>query len=188
MNMQLAIAIYIALIITGRFLSQRREKQKLFTQWKSISKDYTAIISLLATAIAMGLALLEATLSEDADLQVTLIIIGIVVMIIGWVVAFYANREIRKNWSPIIEKTKSQELVTSGIYSLIRHPLYFSGLCILSGTNLYFCSKWAWTGLILALITILIRIFIEEKKLKERFGDVYTSYMQKTKVLIPWIF
>jgi protein-S-isoprenylcysteine O-methyltransferase Ste14 len=191
MDMQSAIVIYIVLTVTGRFLSQRQRKnnrQKQLSQWGSIVKDYTAVIAVIATATAMGLALLEAALREDTVLHITPIIIGIVIVIGGWVVAWYANRKIGTNWSPIIEKTKRQELVTSGIYSFVRHPLYFSGLCILIGTNIYFCSKWAWIGTGIALITTLFRIPIEEKKLKERFGDEYIAYMHKTKALIPWIF
>lgn len=191
MDMQLALAIYIVLIVIGRFISQRQRKSdghKKTSQWKSIAKDYTAIISVLATAIAMGMALLEAALRQDAILQITLITIGAVIVIIGWIIAYLANREIGANWSPIIEKTKRQELVTSNIYSVVRHPLYLSGLCILIGTNLYFSSRWAWIGSVIAIIVILIRIPIEERKLKERFGDQYIAYMQNTKAIIPWIF
>lgn len=189
MEMQLAIVIYIVLIVIGRFLSQIQRKHTRQKQsWKSIVKDSTAIISVITTAIAMGLALLEAALRKNAILPITLIIIGIVVIIIGWIISYFANREIGVNWSPIIEKTKRQELVTSNIYSIVRHPLYLSGFCILIGTNLYFSSKWAWIGSAIAILTTLIRIPIEEKKLKERFGDEYTAYIKKTKAIIPWIF
>lgn len=189
MEIQLAIVIYIVLIVLGRFLSQMHRKHIGQKQsWKSIVKDFTAIISVLATAIAMGLALLEAALREDAILQLIPIIIGVVFIIIGWVIAYFANREIGVNWSPIIEKTKRQELVTSNIYGFVRHPLYLSGFCILIGTNLYFSSKWAWIGSVIVVITILIRIPIEERNLKERFGDEYIAYMKKTKRIIPWIY
>ena len=191
MDMQLDLVIYIALIIIGRFISQRQRKSdrhKKTWQWKSLAKDITAIISVFATAIAMGLALFEAALRQDAISRITLTVIGAVIIIIGWIIAYYANREIGANWSPIIEKTKRQELVTSNIYSVVRHPLYLSGLCILIGTNLYFNSKWAWIGSVIAIITILFRIQIEEKKLKERFGEQYAKYMKNTKAIIPWIF
>lgn len=168
-------------------MPRKHSRQKQSLQWKNIVKDSTAIIIMLATAIAMGLALFEAVL-HDEILQITPIIVGIVFIIIGWVIAYFANREIGVNWSPIIEKIKSQELVTSNIYSFVRHPLYLSGFCILIGTNLYFSNKWAWIGSVIAIITTLIRIPIEEKKLKERFGDEYTAYMKKTKAIIPWIF
>jgi protein-S-isoprenylcysteine O-methyltransferase Ste14 len=167
-------------------MPRKHSKQK--ESWKSIVKDVTAIISALATAISMGLALLEVALREDAILQITLMIIGIVFLIIGWVVAYFANREIGANWSPIIQKTKRQELVRSNIYSFVRHPLYLSGFCILIGTNLYFSSKWAWMGAVIVIIITLIRIPIEEKKLIERFGDDYITYIKKTKAIIPWIF
>lgn len=125
MDMQSAIVIYIVLTVTGRFLSQRQRKnnrRKQLSQWRNIVKDYTAIVAVIATAFAMGLALLEAALREDTVLPITSIIIGTVIVTGGWVVAWFANRKIGTNWSPIIEKTNRQELVTSGIYSLVRHP------------------------------------------------------------------
>lgn len=191
MDMQLALVVYVAITLIGLFISQRQRKnkvQKQSLQWKSIVRDFTAIISAFATAIAMGFALLEAALRENDILTFTQIILGTVIMIIGWAIAYLANREIGANWSPVVEKTERQELVTSGIYSLVRHPLYLSGLLILAGTNLYFSNKWAWIGFIIVFITVLFRIPVEERELVERYGDEYILYKQKTKAIIPWVF
>jgi protein-S-isoprenylcysteine O-methyltransferase Ste14 len=102
-------------------------------------------------------------------------------------IAYFANREIGVNWSPTIEKTQKQKLITSGIYGIVRHPLYLSGLLILVGTNIYFGSKWAWLGAILTLIALLLRIPVEEKHLIKRFGEAYIAYKRQTKAILPWI-
>ncbi|HHX51439.1 MAG TPA: isoprenylcysteine carboxylmethyltransferase family protein, partial [Clostridia bacterium] len=89
---------------------------------------------------------------------------------------------------PIIEKREDQKLITSGIYGMVRHPLYLSGLLILAGTNIYFGSKWAWVGTVAAMVIILVRIPLEEKKLIKRFSQEYISYRRHTKRILPWIF
>lgn len=190
MDIQLALAIYAANIVIGSCFSQSQRKniQRQSLQWKSIGRDFTAIISALATALAIGLAVLEAAMRKNTILTITEIIVGTVIIIISWVIACLPNRAIGTNWSPIIEKTERQKLVTTGICGLVRHPLYLSGLFILVGTNLYLSSKWSWIGLIITFITILFRIPIEERKLKERYGKEYILYMHKTKAILPWIF
>jgi protein-S-isoprenylcysteine O-methyltransferase Ste14 len=191
MDMRLALAIFVAITVIGRYFSQGPRKNKMPKQarpWKSMVRDSTAIISALAAGIAMGLAVLEAALGGNTRLSIVRVLFGTVIMIIGWVIAYFANREIGANWSPIIEKTPRQQLVTSGIYRHVRHPLYLSGLLILAGTNLYFSCQWAWFGLLMVLVPILYRLPLEERELKERYGDEYISYMRKTKAIIPRIF
>ena len=185
-----SLIIYIIVMFTGRLLSQRqrRRRQSLSTQWQSMVNDPTALASGLLVAIAIGMALIEATLRQNITLQLHTALIGVIILIVGWGIAYFANREIGENWSPTLEKTEEQKLVTSGIYVIVRHPLYLSGLLILVGTNVYFGSKWAWLGTTLALIVILLRIPIEEKHLKERFGEEYIAYKRRTKAILPWIF
>jgi protein-S-isoprenylcysteine O-methyltransferase Ste14 len=115
-------------------------------------------------------------------------ITGLMMIIFGALCGYLANREIAENWSPIIEKSPTQRLITSGIYGVVRHPLYSSGLLILAGTNTYFGSQWSWLGTIIVLAGILCRIPLEEKKLIDRFGLEYITYRQQTKAILPWIF
>jgi len=185
-----SLIIYIIVIFTGRLLSQRqrRRRQSLSTQWQNMVNDPTTLASGLLVAIAIGMALIEATLRQNITLQLHTALIGVIILIVGWGIAYFANREIGENWSPTLEKTEEQKLVTSGIYVIVRHPLYLSGLLILVGTNVYFGSKWAWLGTTLVLIVILLRIPIEEKHLKERFGEEYIAYKRRTKAILPWIF
>jgi protein-S-isoprenylcysteine O-methyltransferase Ste14 len=137
--------------------------------------------------VGFGAPLLEASLGERFA-PVWSALSGIICMAVGFLIAYYANRTIAKNWSPVIEKTKEQKLIQSGIYSAVRHPLYFSGLLLLIGTNLYFGNAWSWLSTILAAIVTLYRIPIEEKQLEERFGQEYADYKARTKALIPWVY
>ena len=82
------------------------------------------------------------------------------------------------------------KLITTGIYGIIRHPIYLSyvllflGYCILLHSNLI-------TFVILGLIcTIWLgnRIALEEEMLLAKFGEEYKAYQRKTKKLFPFIY
>ncbi len=84
-----------------------------------------------------------------------------------------------------IEKTT--QLVKSGIYRYIRHPLYCS--LLLLGTGVMFKNPGP-LQIVLGIINVLAVYFTartEEKEMILKFGKGYTEYMQETKMFIPWI-
>jgi protein-S-isoprenylcysteine O-methyltransferase Ste14 len=96
---------------------------------------------------------------------------------------------IGRNISETILTKKNQELVMTGPYQYIRHPLYtgalieFFSLGIISANGLILFSS-----LLTALIFRLIIIPLEEKNLKKIFGNRYEKYMKKTGAMFPKIF
>ncbi|HLO14711.1 MAG TPA: isoprenylcysteine carboxylmethyltransferase family protein [Anaerolineales bacterium] len=181
------ILVYVALLLVGRFISQRQRKSEgLLLQTQKIAKDPTAMVMALSVFLGFSLPLFEAALRVIFT-PTWVTVIGIVFIASGFFLARWANRSIAENWSPVINKTTDQRLAQSGAYSVVRHPLYLSGLLLLIGTNLYFGNSWSWLSTILALIITLYRIPIEEKQLVSRFGQEYADYKRQTKALIPWI-
>jgi protein-S-isoprenylcysteine O-methyltransferase Ste14 len=82
----------------------------------------------------------------------------------------------------------TSQLVIVGAYRFIRHPLYASLLFLGWGA---FLKQFSWIGLALAgAITLLLFLTarVEEAENKIHFGESYTSYMQHTKMFIPYIF
>ena len=85
-----------------------------------------------------------------------------------------------------IENTTN--LVTTGAYRYIRHPLYSS---LLVGTwGVFFKGPSLITGFLSIATTIFIILTArtEEKENIQKFGDEYTGYIKKTKMLIPLIY
>lgn len=184
------LMVYVIVIVCGRFLSQsqRRVTQSPRSQWQSILKDPTAIVAALSAALGIGMAVTEGALKQDHGPHLYVRLPGLAVLLAGLLVGYLANREIGKNWSPSIEKSEAQMLVTSGIYHVVRHPLYLSGLLVLVGTNVYFRCTWAWAGAALVLLVTLLRIEVEEQRLAERFGEAYLVYQRRTKKILPWVY
>ena len=79
------------------------------------------------------------------------------------------------------------ELVTTGPYSAVRHPIYSGIILAMAGTAV--AVSWYW----LVAVVLLGGYFIysavmEERYLAERFPDAYPRYKQSTKMLIPFVF
>lgn len=84
---------------------------------------------------------------------------------------------------PLIDGRRPEELVISGLYRWVRHPLYSCGLMIL-----WLTPVMSWNVLALALglsAYILIGIRFEERKLLAEFGQAYADYQRRTPALLP---
>ena len=83
----------------------------------------------------------------------------------------------------LVEEEKTGNLVTSGLYRSVRHPLYTFSLAILwLPPSMSMNSFIVYAGL---TIYVLIGIFFEERKLLREFGPAYTQYKSVTPMLLP---
>jgi protein-S-isoprenylcysteine O-methyltransferase Ste14 len=99
----------------------------------------------------------------------------------------WVHYALNKEWSTNLRIRKEHQLVTSGPYQWVRHPMYcllftfFVGLTLLSSS---------WPVLALAALSIAFlyrRIGIEERMMLEHFGEEYRAYIQSTGRLLPLI-
>jgi len=79
------------------------------------------------------------------------------------------------------------ELVVSGLYSKIRHPLYAGFVLIFIGYFLFAGTAAAAVHLICLTIYIPIGIYFEEKNLVDLYGQSYIEYQEKVPAFFPWI-
>jgi protein-S-isoprenylcysteine O-methyltransferase Ste14 len=75
---------------------------------------------------------------------------------------------------------RATELVTSGIYSRIRNPIYVSGLIFLVGLFLMLRLRYLWLLLPVVVIMQTIRARQEARVLEAKFGDAYREYCART--------
>lgn len=101
---------------------------------------------------------------------------GLFVLGIGIVIA--ARRELSRQGQPTDPGHPTQRLVTSGVFSVSRNPLYLGGVLTLAGIAWFFNLVWALIALLPAMIAChFILIAPEEKYLIARFGDAYRTYV-----------
>ena len=83
----------------------------------------------------------------------------------------------------LVAEEKAGNLVTSGLYRSVRHPLYTFSLSILWLSPSMSMNSWiVYAGL---TIYVLIGIYFEERKLLREFGSAYAQYKSMTPMLIP---
>jgi protein-S-isoprenylcysteine O-methyltransferase Ste14 len=78
-------------------------------------------------------------------------------------------------------------LVKSGVYSLIRHPLYFSLFLLGTGVLMKDPAPLALALGGINLVAVWLTSMTEEKEMVDRFGEPYKEYMKETKMFIPFI-
>jgi len=113
--------------------------------------------------------------------------LGLFLFALGLGFAIWARLNIGRNWGTPMSKKEEPELVTSGPYRLVRHPIYSGILVAGTGTAV----ALSWVGLIavaLAGVYFVYSATVEERYLTEQFPDTYPMYKRSTKMLVPLIF
>ena len=103
----------------------------------------------------------------------------------GVLYACWARRTLGRNWSSVVKLQHDHELVATGPYRRVRHPIYTGLLCALLGTAL---KVGDWRGLLAVAIVLASfwhKLRQEERWLGEHFGAAYAAYRKTTAVLIP---
>jgi protein-S-isoprenylcysteine O-methyltransferase Ste14 len=97
-----------------------------------------------------------------------------------------AHRALGKRWSHTLETAPEHALVTSGIYGLVRHPIYVS-LILWAIAQPVLLPNWlaGWSGFIAVAMLWLVRVPREERMMLDRFGPEYRDYMARTGRLLP---
>jgi protein-S-isoprenylcysteine O-methyltransferase Ste14 len=130
------------------------------------------------------IGLLKLNGTKSLPLQV----LSVMFSITGLLIAIIARNTIAGNWSSSIDLKQDHELVTSGIYGYMRHPIY-SGVFLMDLGSVVFFQNIEL--LIISLIVVSFFIYkarLEEKFMTQNFPDSYPDYTKKVKGFIPFIY
>jgi protein-S-isoprenylcysteine O-methyltransferase Ste14 len=144
----------------------------------------TVIASLTATFLMVGLSFLPAgpmLWSANASTLQS----GLALSVLGSAVAFVAFLSLGPNFSVTPE---ARDLVVSGPYRLLRHPIYFAELLMIAGIVLSYARLTTLLGAIAVLGLQIYRIEAEEKLLRENFSATFADYTTRTSYrLVPLV-
>jgi protein-S-isoprenylcysteine O-methyltransferase Ste14 len=112
--------------------------------------------------------------------------IGLAIWVLGLALAVWARVYIGTNWGMPMSRKDNPDLVTSGPYHRIRHPIYTGILLALVGTTVAVSLYW------LAAVVLIGAYFLysavhEEHYMTQQFPDSYPAYKHSTKMLIPFL-
>jgi protein-S-isoprenylcysteine O-methyltransferase Ste14 len=112
--------------------------------------------------------------------------IGAACAVLGIGFAVWARAHLGRDWSSHPDVKEGHELVTSGPYAYVRHPIY-TGV-ILAAIGSAIGTNYFWMLIVLAVVVMfLLRIPKEEGYMMELFPEQYPAYRARTKRLIPFI-
>jgi len=112
--------------------------------------------------------------------------IGLALFFLGLALAIWARVYLGRNWGMPMSQKVDPELVTTGPYHSIRHPIYSGIVLAMIGTTIAVSLYWL-VAVILLGAYFLYSAVVEERSMARLFPDSYPEYKRSTKMLIPFI-
>ena len=114
--------------------------------------------------------------------------IGAIVTVGGLLFAVWARHYLGSNWSSAVTIKQGHELITTGPYALVRHPIYTGILTGFLGTAIALSQVRGVIGFVLIFFVLWAKLRIEEEWMRSQFGETYATYADQTAMLVPYLF
>jgi len=176
-------AIFVILWIIGAFTSKRTvRRQSWASRFGIVAIAILECLLLFWAARYFGFA--NRRFLPDSPIYQW---IGVFMTIAGVMFAIWARVTLGRNWSGTVTVKQNHELIRTGPYALVRHPIYTGITFAVIGTAI-FDGEIRSIILIVAMLSVLTHnMKIEEQFMTTQFGSEYTSYRQNTKALLPFL-
>jgi protein-S-isoprenylcysteine O-methyltransferase Ste14 len=112
--------------------------------------------------------------------------LGVGLVLLGFGFALWARMHLGRNWGIPMSLRQGHELVTSGPYAYVRHPIYSGLMLAMIGSVLAVGLVWL-ALLVISFVYFLVSARTEEKMMVAQFPDAYPAYRQRTRMLIPFV-
>lgn len=114
-------------------------------------------------------------------------LLGSILTLVGFVVGLIALLQLKTSLSPFPTPKINGQLIRSGVFALVRHPIYFSILLCASGYALFQSSIYRLMVSLLLLVLFHFKSSYEENLLCKKYSE-YKDYQQKVGKLFPKLF
>lgn len=113
--------------------------------------------------------------------------VGDVLCVLGLLLALWARVTLGRNWSASVRFKKGHELIRTGPYALVRHPIYTGVLLMIIGTMIFIGRSEGIILVAVAIAGLWIKLRAEERLMTTHFPTEYPAYKALTKALIPFV-
>ena len=114
--------------------------------------------------------------------------LGALVMVAGLLFAVWAREHLGSNWSRSVTIKQGHELITTGPYAVVRHPIYTGILAGFLGTAIALSQVRGFIVFVLIILTLWLKLRMEEQWMRSQFGETYANYAHQTAALVPYLF
>lgn len=114
-------------------------------------------------------------------------VIAAAVCVVGLAIALWSRWTLAGNWSSDVRFKEGHQLMKTGPYRFVRHPIYTGILLMLTAPAIQFGRLHHWLGLTIMCAGIWIKLKQEEALMLQHFPE-YSEYRKRVKALIPFLF
>lgn len=180
-----ALAITVYLMKNHPKLLERR----LSSAGSTVEKEKTQQIIMFLASMAFVATIVLPAIDQRfpwSDVPIHIVILGNSLVVLGFVIIFFVFKE-NTFTASTIEVAEGQKVISTGLYAIVRHPMYSGGLIMLLGVPLALGSYWGLLAFVAIALVILWRLLDEEKFLKQNLPG-YIEYCQKLRYrLVPFV-
>jgi protein-S-isoprenylcysteine O-methyltransferase Ste14 len=187
---------YIIIILTSSLfglqhsgLSALRVKERIIDRWGKEGYarifNITSMLTLLIAFLSMNFWNWIYFFTQPTMIQPILFILGILLGLSGVILAMIASRVISVSTVADMRTDRKAELVTDGIYSRIRHPLYLATLMVFFALALIYPFPSVIVFSLCMILYTMIGAYFEERKLVLHYGDDYLEYKKSAGFILP---
>jgi protein-S-isoprenylcysteine O-methyltransferase Ste14 len=162
------------------------QKRTYFKEKEKTQRTFNILVWMLAIIAILIIPGLDFR-HHWSHIPVWLVIVASTIMLIGFIMVVIVMKQ-NIYTSRAVEIQEDQKLIDSGLYLIVRHPMYLFGLIVICSTPLILGSVYAFMlMMIFCPLLFIIRILNEEKVLKDNLVG-YKEYMEKVRYrLIPLV-
>ncbi len=172
-------------------ISSLRVKNAIIDRW---SKETYATIFNVSSVLAVSIAFLSMNywdwlyfIFAPHLIVIPLLILGFVFLISGLYIAFEASSVISVSTVADMRTDRQPELITDGIYSRIRHPLYLATIVMFLAIGFIYPNPRVLVFVAGMVLYTLVGAYFEERKLILHYGETYLEYAKNVGFIIPKI-
>ncbi|MCU0522075.1 MAG: isoprenylcysteine carboxylmethyltransferase family protein [Anaerolineae bacterium] len=177
---------YIGLVLLYRF-AETAVMIRTGTVTRRPVKDLTAWMIVIPYWLVIASTAIEYTSGRHEQPPLVAVVVGAILFAAATLVRVRAHLDLGAQFSMFIEEGKEGGLVTTGLYSRIRHPLYLANILLFLACPTFLAVVWAWGAALMGIIGVVTRIEIEEQHLTRTF-EGYAAYAKTTWKLVPRIY
>ncbi len=148
--------------------------------------NFTSVLTLLIAFHLMQFENWLYFITDSTSIQPLLLVLGILFGIAGMYVAYRASKVISVSTVADMRTDRKPELITAGIYSRVRHPLYLATILIFGAMALIYPFPVVIVFSLSMIAYTMIGAYFEERKLVLQYGDEYDGYKKQAGLILPW--
>jgi protein-S-isoprenylcysteine O-methyltransferase Ste14 len=170
-------------------LSALRVKARIISRWGKAGYGriftITSLITLAIAFLSMNFGGWLYFITQPSTVNLPLFVLGIVSVIAGVILAAMASRVISVSTVADMRPHRKAELVTTGLYSRVRHPLYLAVFLLFIGVALMYPFPVVIVFSLSMIGYTVVGAYLEEKKLIKYYGEAYLEYRKQTGFILP---